>query len=131
MLENPYQSEDRVSGAVFGSAAASFAARIALLAVVAELVFLGGGAISPEPRDHPSWLLPLLGNPAFGAVWVVLACLCLPALYVAGMICFGPGWLAWIIVTCALQAVFYFSGSWIAAYVFYQVRYWFLRRFPT
>lgn len=127
MPENPHQSQDRVSRAVFVEAAASFAARIALLAIVVMVVFLSGGAVSPEPKDHPSWILPVLRSPVVSAIWFVVALLCLPALNVAGMMPFGPDWVVFI-AACALQGMFYFIGSWIAAYVFYQVRYSFLRR---
>jgi hypothetical protein len=70
------------------------------------LAYWACGGPSPEPSDHPRWLMELAKNPAGQLVLNIWVLLCMPALLVAWST-ETWGWTFWLIA-CAVQAAIYF-----------------------
>lgn len=79
------------------------------------LAFLITGAASPEPSDHPSWLLAMLEMPIAGSVIQSVVYMCLPAYLIADL---GPSSeVVFWGIACLMQSAIYYCLGYVVGIV--------------
>ncbi len=88
---------------------ARFHAVVALVSVILFVLYFTTGGVSPEPGDHPRWMLGFLNTLPGSILWLALGVLCAPA-YIGGILVPLPDWGRYV-MACVFQAVVYFALS--------------------